>query len=160
MMIENICLNKTLLESAKEIFETMIFMDLIEATEPDQSVEGEALLGSITFKGDLEGCLTICCSVTCAQAIARNMLGLDADDELAEEDTCDAIGEVANMLLGSVKRLLADSFGDLQVSIPSVVSGKELKNNLGDIAEKVSIIINIEDEYISELSLLYREKQK
>ena len=159
-MIEDICLSDILLESAKEIFETMIFMDLAEVTEPDQDIEGDALLGSITFKGNLEGCLSICCGTPCAQSIARNMLGLDADDELTEEDTCDAIGEVANMVMGSVKKRMADNFGDLQVSIPSVVSGKELKNNLGDIAKKVSTRINIEDEYVSELSLLYRENQK
>lgn len=159
-MIEDICLSDILLESAKEIFETMIFMDLAEVTEPDQDIEGDALLGSITFRGSLEGCLSICCGTSCAQSIARNMLGIDADDELTEEDTCDAIGEVANMVMGSVKKRMADNFGDLQVSIPSVVSGKELKNNLGDIAKKVSTRINIEDEYVSELSLLYRENQK
>lgn len=159
-MIENVCLNEMLLESAKEIFETMIFMDLTEATEPDQIVEGDALLGSITFKGSIEGCLSICCSTACAQSIAQNMLALDADDEITEADTCDAIGEVANMVMGSVKKRMADSFGDLQVSIPSVVSGKELKNNLGDAAKKLVTKINIEDEYVSELSLLYRENPK
>jgi len=159
-MIENICLNEVLLESAKEIFETMIFMDLTEITEPDKGIEGESLLGSITFKGDLEGCLTISCSISCAQSVARNMLGLDTDDELTDEDTCDAIGEVSNMLMGSVKKRIADDFGDIQVSIPSVISGRELKNNLGDAAKKISTTINIEDEYVVELSLLYRETQE
>ena len=156
-MIENICLNEVLLESAKEIFETMIFMDLTEVTEPDKDIEGETLLGSITFKGSLEGCLTICCSTSCAQSIARNMLGLDTDDELTDEDTCDAIGEVSNMVMGSVKKRVSDSFKDIQVSIPSVISGKELKNNLGDVAKKISTMVNIEDEYVAKLSLLYRE---
>lgn len=156
-MIENICLNEMLLESAKEIFETMIFMDLAEITEPDKGIEGETLLGSITFRGNFEGCFTICCSTSCAQSIARNMLGLDIDDELTDEDTCDAIGEVSNMVMGSVKKRMADTFGDLQVSIPTVVSGKELKNNLGEMARKISTMINIEDEYVAELSLLYRE---
>ena len=159
-MIEDICLSDILLESAKEIFETMIFMDLAEVTEPDQDIDGDALLGSITFRGNLEGCLSICCGTACAQSIARNMLGLDADDELTEEDTCDAIGEVANMVMGSVKKRIADSFGDIQVSIPTVISGKKLKNNLGDETTKISIMVNIEDEYVAELSLLYRKNPK
>ena len=62
-MIEQICFGKTLIESAKEVFETMAFMDLTESTEPDQSLKDLALLGSITFKGGLEGCLTICCNI-------------------------------------------------------------------------------------------------
>ena len=157
-MIDLISLNEVLLESAKEIFETMVFMDLAEATEPDQAIEDWALLGTITFKGVIKGCLAFCCSVPCAQAIAINMLGIDTTEEIAEEDTCDAIGEIANMVMGSVKRRLAESAGNLEVSIPSVVSGRELRNNLGEVAQKASVRINIEDEYVAELSLLYQEK--
>ena len=156
-MIDQICFNEIIIESAKEVFETMIFMDLTETTEPDQNIEGESLLSSITFKGDLEGCLTICCSTPCAQTIAANMLGIDTDEEISEEDTCDAIGEIANMVMGSIKSRLLEVIGNLEVSIPSVVSGRELKNNLGDGTGNISVKVNIEDEYVAELSLLYRE---
>lgn len=156
-MIEQICLNETVIESAKEVFETMIFMDLTEATEPDQHIEGEVLLSSITFKGNIEGCLGICCSIPCAQAIAINMLGIDTADELTEEDTYDAIGEIANMVMGSIKSRLLEKVDNLEVSIPFVVSGRELKNNLGEKTKKIMVKVNIEDEYVAELSLLYRE---
>lgn len=156
-MIEQICLNETVIESAKEVFETMIFMDLTEATELDQNIEGEALLSSITFKGNIEGCLGICCSIQCAQAIAINMLGIDTADELTEEDTYDAIGEIANMVMGSIKSRLLEKVNNLEVSIPFVVSGCELKNNLGEKTNKIMVKVNIEDEYVAELSFLYRE---
>jgi len=156
-MIEQICVDKMLIESAKEVFETMVFMDLTEAAEPDQNVEGWALLGTITFKGSLEGCMAICCNIPCARAIAMNMLGIDTSEELTEDDTCDAIGEIANMVMGSVKSRLLENVGNLEVSIPSVISGHELRNSLGEGAEKISVKVNIEDEYVAELSLLYRE---
>jgi len=156
-MIDELCLNEVLIESAKEVFETMVFMDLAEATEPDQDIEGWTLLGSITFKGSLEGCLAICCSTSCAQTIAINMLGIDTTEQLTEEDTCDAIGEIANMIMGSVKSRLLEKVGNLEVSIPSVASGRQIKSNLGDRSEKISIKVNIEDEYVAGLSLLYRE---
>ena len=158
-MIEQVCLSKVLMESAKEVFETMVFMDLTETTEPDQDMGEWALLGSITFKGSLEGCLAICCSTPCAQAIAINMLGMDTTEQLTEEDTCDAIGEIANMIMGSVKSRLLEKVGNLEVSIPSVVSGRQLKNNLGDRSEEISIKVNVEDEYVAGLSLLYRESE-
>ena len=156
-MIEQVCLNEVLIESAKEVFETMVFMDLTEITEPVQNTEDYALLGSITFKGNMEGCLAIYYNTPCAQAIATNMLGMDTADELTEADTCDAIGEIANMVMGGVKSRLLEKVGNLEVSIPSVISGHELKNNLGDGSEKISIKVNIEDEYVAELALLYRE---
>lgn len=158
-MIGQVCLNEVLIESAKEVFETMVFMDLAESTEPDQNVEGQVLLGSITFKGSLEGCLAICCSMSCAQAIAINMLGIDTTEQLTEEDTCDAIGEIANMIMGSVKSRLLEKVGNLEVSIPSVASGRHIKSNLGEGAEKISVKVNIEDEYVAELSLLCRESE-
>lgn len=159
-MIKLASLNEILLESAKEIFETMVFIDLAETTEPDQDIEGWALLGTITFKGAIKGCLTFCCSVPCAEAIATNMLGIDTTEKITEEDTCDAMGEIANMIMGSLKKRLAESVGNLEVSIPSVVSGRELKNNLGEGARKTSVMINIEDEYVAELSLLYKESSR
>ena len=158
-MIEQLCLNEVLIESAKEVFETMVFMDLTETTESDQNAESWALLGSITFKGGMEGCLAISCSTPCVQAITINMLGMDTAAELTEADTCDAIGEIANMIMGGVKSRLLEKVGNLEVSIPSVISGRELKNNLGDGAEKISIKVNIEDEYVAGLSLLYKKSE-
>jgi chemotaxis protein CheX len=156
-MVEELCLSKALLEGAKEVFETMIFMDIIESDEPDQPIEGNTLLGSITFVGDLEGCLGICCGVTCAKSIAMNMLAMEPDEEISEHDINDAIGEVTNMVMGSVKARLQDSAGNLNVSIPTVVRGQKIENSLGDGANKVSVKVNIEDEYAAEFLLLYRE---
>ncbi len=157
-MIEQICFNDVFTDSAKEIFETMIFMDLMQADDPNQQIEGDAVLGSITFKGDLEGCLAFCCGKDCAQTITMNMLGIDSVDEISDEDTCDAIGEVCNMIMGCVKRRLHDTYSNIELSIPLVVNGRQLKNTLGEGAQEVMEKVIIEDEYPTELSLLYREK--
>lgn len=156
-MVEEMCLTEALLEGAKEVFETMIFMDLEECSDSDRHVEGDALMGTITFKNSLEGCLAICCGNSCAEAIAMNMLGLEPDDDLATEDVCDAIGEVANMVMGSVKSRLLEVVEDIQVSIPSVVKGRELINSMGDGANRISVKVSIEDEHVAEMSLLCRE---
>ena len=156
-MIDQVCLNDALLEGAKEVFETMIFMDLEEFTEPDRRVEGDALLGSITFKGSYKGCLSIYCGVPCAKTIAVNMLGMEPDEEISQADINDAIGEVTNMVMGGVKSRLQGNLGNVDVSIPSVVSGRKLENSLGDGANKILVKVNIEDEHIAEFSLLYRE---
>lgn len=156
-MIDQICLNDALLEGAKEVFETMIFMDIEKSSEQDQQIEGDTLLGSITFKGDLEGCLVIYCGEICAKTIAANMLGIEPDDQISEHDINDAIGEVTNMVMGSVKARLQDKFSNLNVSIPTVVRGQKIENSLGDGASEVSVKVNIEDEYAAEFLLLYRE---
>lgn len=156
-MIDEICFSTALLEGAKEVFETMIFMEITEPSEPDRQIEGDSLLGSITFKNSIEGCLSVRCSVPCAKTIAANMLGIDTPEEISEEDVCDALGEVTNMVMGSVKSRLQTDGNELLVSIPTVIHGQNLANNLGNRANKVLVKVNTEEEDIIEFMFLYRE---
>ena len=159
-MIEQVCLNQLLLESAKEIFETMIFMDILETDQSDETIDGDVVLSSITFKGDMEGCLGICCERECAQTITMNMLGFDSIEGIADGDMCDAIGEVANMVMGSLKKRLHETCSNLELSIPLVVHGRQLKNNLGEGTQEIGVEVKIEDQYPARFSLLYREKSR
>ena len=156
-MIDEICFSAALLEGAKEVFETMIFMDLEKPCEPEQQIEGDSLLGSITFRNTIEGCLAIRCSVPCVRTIAANMLGIDTSDEITEDEVCDALGEVTNMVMGSIKSRIVTDAGDVQVSIPIVVRGQNLANRLGERASKVMVKVNTEDEDVIEFSFLYRQ---
>ncbi|MBN1806856.1 MAG: chemotaxis protein CheX [Sedimentisphaerales bacterium] len=155
-MIYQVCLNDALLEGAQEVFTTMISGN-IETCESDQEIEGDSLLGSITFRGGLEGCLGICCSISGAKNIAAHMLAMDPSEEMAEEEICDAFGEVTNMIMGSVKTRIQDTTGEITISIPTVVKGRGLKNSLGEGAQKIEAKIKYENEYITELSMLYRD---
>ena len=159
-MIDEICFSAALLEGAKEVFETMIFMDLEEPSEPDEQIEGDSFLGSITFTNDIEGCLAIRCSVPCAKNIAANMLGIDTPEEVTEEEVCDALGEVTNMVMGSVKSRIQTETGELLVSIPTVIHGQNLASSLGNRMSKVFVKVDAGDEEIIEFSFLYREGDK
>ncbi|MHC5060365.1 MAG: chemotaxis protein CheX [Planctomycetota bacterium] len=147
MIVKQETFTEALLEGAREVFETMMFMTVEEGDgESSQSIEGEAILGSITFQGTVEGCLTICCDANCAKTISRNMLGMEPDEEITHDDMIDAMGEVANMVMGSMKARLLDSCGDLQVSIPSVVTGTKLESALGESTEEVLRMVNLDEE--------------
>jgi len=156
-MVTTISLKDQVLDSAREVFETMVFMALEEAQEEGPQMEDKTLLGTITFKGQLEGCLGICCGVHCARTVAANMLGMDPSEAISEDDVNDAVGEVANMVMGAVKARIQDQVGSMDVSIPSVVQGLELKNSLGDKASEVVVNGSLEDEHLIRFSLLYRE---
>lgn len=158
-MIDEACLNDTLLASAEEVFKTMISAN-IESCGKDQIIEGDSFLGSITFKGSIEGCLAICCCVPCAKTIALNMLAMNPDEELSEEEICDALGEVANMIMGSVKARLQNTEKNIAVSIPTVVRGRELQNSLGEGTIRTLIKVKFQNEYIAEISMLYRESSE
>jgi len=156
-MVTALALKDTLLESAKEVFESMIFMT-VEQTEDVMSSDTDAmLLATITFTGALEGGLSICCSLASAQAIAASMLCLDSPDELGGEDAIDAIGEVANLLMGAVKTRIQDDIPNLSISIPSVVEGRQLSNRLSEGTEKIDVDVSLAATYPATFTLLYRE---
>ena len=54
--------------------------------------------------------------------------------------------------MGSIKSNLHEYIEDLIVSVPLVVSGQTLGNNLGDGSEKVMVYVSIEDEHLAELT--------
>ena len=156
-MLDTVALSEILLMSAREVFETMIFMDIAEAPDSAAALEGELLLGSITFVNGSKGCLTICSDMECSKTIALNMLGMEPGSEISKEEICDAVGEVTNMVMGSVKKRVRDSLGEVQVSIPTVVIGRQIENSLGEPSTKVRVKICIDDKYVAELALLYKE---
>jgi chemotaxis protein CheX len=155
-MIEQFCMSDVLLESVKEIFQTMIFMSVEPCDKGNPAIEGELLMGSITYKGDIEGCLGICCTMECAKAIAANMLCMESPDEVMEEDLVDAMGEVSNMVMGSIKTRLQDTITNIELSIPSVVAGRALRTNLGDGTSRTQMHVTVGDVHAMELSFVSR----
>jgi CheY-specific phosphatase CheX len=157
-MVTAVSFKDALLDGAREVLETMAFMMVVEESGQDGPEIGElALLGSITFKGDLEGCLAICCGAACARTIAANMLGLNKSEELTQDGVCDALAELTNMVMGAIKSRVQSNIGVMEVSIPCVVRGRELNSSLGEGTQKVAIRVNIEEQYGAMLQLMYRD---
>jgi CheY-specific phosphatase CheX len=88
------------------------------------------------------------------------MLAMDPSEELSEAEISDAIGEVTNMIMGGVKSRILDAVGNIEVSIPIVTSGQGLENSLGEGAIKASVKVNLDNNYIAEMSMLYRESSE
>ena len=153
-MIDQINMSETLIDAAKEVFQTMIFMSISEKEDQETKLVGNTYMGTISFKGDIEGCLGVTFEMAAAKAIATNMLCLEPDETVADEDLADAVGEVANMVMGVVKGRLLDHLESIEISIPTVVSGRDLKSNVGDairIVKRVSV-----ESFEGELSFLAR----
>ena len=156
-MIDQEVSHDVLVHATRGIFEMMVFMG-VEPLDPAQFEHegGDSLLGTITFSGDLEGCFGFCCNDACAKAVAASMLGLDPSDEVAHRDVNDAIGEIVNMVMGSIK---ADSptFQGVNVSIPTVIRARKIEQNQGEEGTGIVDYVKIGDEHKAELSLHWRQ---
>ena len=132
-------LAKYVIAATKEIFSTMIMMDLSEdypLKEPVTRLHC-SITGMIGLAGTYTGILSIHCPQSLAMTITSNMLGMEIDE--VGEDVNDALGEIANMLGGHVKQVFSKGGLDINLSLPTVISGEEYCVNC--MADKDCVII-------------------
>ncbi len=118
-------ISKNMIESAKEIFSTMVMMeievagDLLKETAP----LSDSISGVIGLVGTHKGVLAIHLPQNVAMAVTGSFLGMDVEE--VNEDVEDAVGELANMLAGDVKTALAANGRDIDISLPTIIAGRE-----------------------------------
>ncbi len=162
-MIAQDCLSDAMIVGAREVFEKMVFMQIEKVSDgvAQSPQEGDALLSTISFRNGMEGCLGICCDLNCARTIAINMLAMSPDEQISEGEIRDAMGEVANMVMGTIKSAIQSDLQHLQVSIPVVVTGRNLQNSLGGEGTfKIPVCVITSENQSIELTLLYRESRE
>jgi chemotaxis protein CheX len=84
-----------------------------------QDAGSDAVTAAIAIVGDHPAALLITCSQEFASVLASAMFGMDVAD-LADDEISDALGELANMVGGSVKAMLEGSW---QLGLPTVSPG-------------------------------------
>ncbi len=112
--------------STKEIFTTMIPMELKEEDPfyQKENMISTDIMSLVSFTGEHSGIVAIFCSKDIAIKITSNMLGIESTE--FNQDTKDAIGEVTNMIAGSLKNRVLEKFGAMQLSVPIVIAGADV----------------------------------
>ncbi len=75
----------------------------------------------ITLRGDWNGLVRLTCHPDTAQRITGSMLGADPDEVFPESDVHDAVGEIVNVIGGSVKGALG---GHSTLGLPVVTAAE------------------------------------
>ncbi|MCW2567059.1 MAG: hypothetical protein JWN54_1156 [Mycobacterium sp.] len=83
------------------------------------STGDSAVTASVSITGGWEGHVVLGCSTAAARTAAAELLAM-GEDELAEADVADAVGELANMIGGNIKSLLP---GPSALTLPLVSLG-------------------------------------
>lgn len=107
-----------------EIFSSMIMLEVTakEATKRTNPKFENSITGMVGLAGTSKGNLLIHFPEAVATAVTTAFLGMDV--ESIDEDVCDAVGELANMLAGAVKTVLDPNGSDIKLSMPSTVYGE------------------------------------
>jgi len=122
--LQEVEMARYIIDATKEVFSTMMVMEVEDQYPMSEPVNKFhcSITGMVGLAGSYTGILSIHCPAHLAMKITSNMLGMEVEE--VGEDVSDALGEIANMLGGHVKQVLSKGGSDLNLSIPTVISGE------------------------------------
>lgn len=111
-------------DSVTRVFETMLNLKATVTPSPPDLWNGEThVAGSVGFIGRLSGVVYLYTSASFARRLTRVLLGLGENEVDGNEMVNDAVGELANMIVGQIKSQLSDRGMPCVLTIPSIVRG-------------------------------------
>lgn len=114
--------------ASANVFSTMLGVGVRrgDVSVENGSAEGnDGVVSLIGLAGSWTGAGSISCSPVLACRICSHMLMTQA--ESVDEEVLDAVAELTNMIVGSVKTDLERHLGPLGLSIPTVVFGRNFR---------------------------------
>jgi chemotaxis protein CheX len=125
-------LKNNLIYALSEVFETT-FGEHPEIVRMEETVKG--LSAIVGLGGNISGYLALHVTPENACKIAGNMLGtLYAQ---VDDIVCDAVGELVNMLAGSLKKYSSKNGELFKISIPTIVWGNDYCTHAPKDAEQI-----------------------
>jgi chemotaxis protein CheX len=116
-----------LVQATADVFGTMLSTELhVEPFfESGEALRSGEMTAYIRFEGSLTGCLALHASREQCRDFTARLLGAELDSIKTDEDLRDAVGEIANMIAGNVKRALVGQ-GPIDIGLPGVALGSGL----------------------------------
>jgi chemotaxis protein CheX len=123
-----------------------------EAGKRTDPAFSDSISGMVGLAGTVKGNLAIHLPSSVATAVTTAFLGMEV--ETIDDDVCDAIGELANMLAGAVKTAIDPSGSDIKLSMPSTVYGDSYSLDCLDCGVSVLVPFDLDGtEFSVELLL-------
>lgn len=118
-------LTHSITKATQEIFQTMLSLEVAPGAPLKKRIASfrNSVTGMIGLAGPYKGMLAIHTPEAVAKAITSSFLCMEIDE--INDDVKDAMGELANMLAGSIKTDLAENGREIKLSIPSAVCGEQ-----------------------------------
>jgi chemotaxis protein CheX len=133
--------------ASTNVFSTMLGVDIrlgevsAENGSPDTN---DGVVSRIGLAGPWTGAGSITCSPTLACKVCAHMLMTESS--AVNEEVLDAVAELTNMIIGSVKTDLEQHLGPLGLSIPTVVFGRNFRTRTTANSEWIVVRLYWDDE--------------
>ena len=124
-MIQNETIVAFVKSAAQDVFSTMLALEIEtgkEYSDPNAPSVSDGVLAFVGIAGSWSGAGVISCSASFACRICNQLLMTEATS--VNEEVLDAVGEIANMIIGNLKSRMEEELGPLGLSVPTVIYGK------------------------------------
>lgn len=123
--LEHAQLASNIVETTVEVFQTMLGEEVLPGQPVlDQSGWGPSLQvqAMVGVAGCCSGTGILACTALSARKIASSLLMCECAG--LDDDVLDAVAEMGNMIIGNLKNRLELTLGNLAMSIPTVIVGR------------------------------------
>ncbi len=115
--------------STEEVFSTMLTLEItsseIMAPSMTAGAPASGLISVIGLAGKWAGTGSVLCSANFACLMSSKFLM--AEYTAVDDDVLDAVAEITNMIIGNVKTVLEEKLGDMGLSTPTVIFGRNFQ---------------------------------
>lgn len=135
--------------ATSDVFTKMLDLEIspgrLQEDGPDCS-RASGVIALLGFAGGWVGNGRICCTPEFGCKMASQLLMHPYT--AVNEDVLDAIGEVANMIIGNVKNAIEERLGTLSLSTPTVIYGLNFEARSVGVRERVTIAFSSGSEQL------------
>jgi chemotaxis protein CheX len=111
-------------EVTESVWTSMLGFEVIATDEDyDYTTDSRHLVGCVQITGSVDAAVLVDVPEALGRQLAMTMFGMD-DAEISDDEVWDALGEMANMIGGNVKGMVA---GDTALSLPTVAEGRDYR---------------------------------
>ncbi|MCP4693699.1 MAG: chemotaxis protein CheX [Desulfobacterales bacterium] len=136
--LQSFSVENSISKSVPEVFDMMLEME-VDACDPD-SVEMapnvNRIAGSISMSGAIQGRLNIHTTEEFSREMTAAMLGIEVDEIEGLDEVKDVVGEICNMISGTLKSDLCDAGFNCVLSPPSFTTGSDFEMKLLQLSRR------------------------
>jgi chemotaxis protein CheX len=142
-----------LVSATHDVFETMVFKSVHRLPDVTEvPAQGAHVVATVAFAGYRCGAVSFHSATEVAQQIAGAMLGIPPESVNGEMP--DAIGEIANMLAGTLRTRMAAIEPPWAIAVPTVTVGTNFRTRyIADVARAICCFAMDEQPIFVELIL-------
>ena len=120
-----------LAEVTGRTLEQLAFIFSFADDDESEALEDSAVTGcGVLFKGPVSGQLLITISDAALPELAANMLGMEADDDIALEQQHDALRETLNVICGNLLPQLWGRESVFDIRPPAILASQDVQSRL------------------------------